>query len=130
MRFIAIAVLSALALECGAAESTFICRGKVKETAGKTSFKVGDPTTDTYVFDDATGTLTLFNGTQVKANVTASAISAKVSAARGNTLTISITRATGNYLSTLTKAEPAVKTTTEGKCTMLMGRVPQTRGSG
>jgi len=125
----AIATAGFLSFPSPAAEITFVCRGKVSEATPGGSFKVGDETTDTYVFDDADNTITLFNGKKVKVRASPSAIAAKVDTRPGNTLTFSINRPTGGYVTTLTKSEPRLKMAAEGKCTETGGAL-RSAGSG
>ena len=99
-----IASLALVALESTAAQITFACHGKVKEVAPLgTAFYVGADVTDVYVFDEADNTLLIGNREKVKVQATPSAIAARIATKPGTVLTISISRATGGYVTTLTK---------------------------
>ena len=123
---IAIASASVVSFQSMAAVVTFYCRAKVMEATPGTEYKVGHDFGDTFVFDDADNILAVPRGQVVKAQATSGAIAATATPRPGSVLTLSISRATGGYVTTHT--EPGSSMKAAGKCDETIGDIRKAGG--
>lgn len=122
---IVIASASFVSLQSMAAVVTFYCRAKVVQATG-TDYKVGNVMGDTLVFDEADKTIAFPRGQTLQAQASPSAIFATASPRPEVVWTMSLTRNSGGYVTTL--KQPGTTMKAEGKCQETAGDVRKAGG--